>query len=325
MASTRRSLAAGLLATVIVATSPGASVRGQATTGSPEVLDEVVVTGERSGPGLWHVRRGAAQLWILGSLSPLPKGITWRSRQVEQVVTTANAVLVAKPLEIGFARALWIFLTHHDLLMVSGGRRLRDVLPPELYRRFATQREHYVNDADKWERYRPILAAAFLEESAFRRVGLSTRIDLGTAVRALANKHDVPIEEVRMAGVRDILDVLKTVPAATENKCMAAALSTIEIGLPRLIERASAWTRGDIDGMQRLPDSSEDIECRSALITDAGSADLLAQIKRAWLSGLDEHMRGNGTTLAVVNIDLLLDRGGLLDELRARGYSIEAP
>jgi uncharacterized protein YbaP (TraB family) len=310
---------------MIVAMLPVKSVRGQVVGGSPDILDEVVVTGERSGPGLWHVQRGIAQLWILGSLSPLPKGITWRSKQVEQVIANANAVLVAKPLEIGFARALWIFLTHHDLLVVSGGRKLEDVLPADLYRRFATQRAHYVNDASKWERYRPILAAAFLEESAFRQAGLSTRIDLGAAVRALANKHDVPIEEVRMAGVRDILDVLKTVPAATENKCVAAALSTIEIGLPRLIERASAWTRGDIDAMQRLPDSSEDIACHSALVSDSGSADLLAQIELSWLSAIDEHMHGDGVTLAVVNIDLLLEHGGLLDELRGRGYAVEAP
>jgi uncharacterized protein YbaP (TraB family) len=309
----------------IVAMLPIQLVRGQAANGPADVLDEVVVTGERSGPGLWHVRRGAAELWILGSLSPLPKGITWRSAQVERVIGTASAVLVGKPLDIGFARALWIFLTHHDLLMVGGGRRLKDVLPPELYRRFAALRARYTNDTDKWERYRPILAAAFLEESAFRQVGLSTRLDLGAAVRNLARKHDVRIDEVNMAGVRDLLDTLKTVPPATENKCVGAALSTIETGLPRLIERASAWTRGDIEAMQRLPDSSEDLDCRSALTTDAGSADLLARILRTWLAVIDEHMRGNAVTLAVVNFDLLLERGGLLDELRARGYSAEAP
>jgi hypothetical protein len=29
--------------------------------------------------------------------------------------------------------------------------------------------------------------------------------------------------------------------------------------------------------------------------------------------------------VAVVNIDMLLEPGGLLDELRAKGYQIEAP
>src|ERR1700719_365955 len=67
----------------------------------PPVMDEVVVTGERTGPGMWRVHRGAAQVWILGSMSPLPKGITWRSNQVEQVLDGTNQVLVQKPFDIG--------------------------------------------------------------------------------------------------------------------------------------------------------------------------------------------------------------------------------
>ena len=291
----------------------------------PDVLDEIVVTGERSGPGLWHIRRGDAHLWILGALAPLPKGITWRSHQLEQVMLGTDLVLITKPLEIGFARALWIFLTHHDLLMVSGGRRIRDVLPQDLYHRFVTQRARFTTDDSKWERFRPILAAVFLEETALRQAGLSTRIDLGAAVRSIANKHDVNVKEVTIAGVRDLLETLKTVPVATENKCMAAALSTIEIGLPRLVERASAWTRGDIEAMQRLPDSPEDLGCHAALVSDSGSADLLAQMQHAWLAAIDEHMHGKEVVLAVVNMDLLLERGGLLDSLRAGGYSVEAP
>jgi uncharacterized protein YbaP (TraB family) len=314
-----------LAATLVAAVLSTPAARTQPVPDSADVLDEVVVTGERSGPGLWHVHRGDAQLWVLGSLSPLPKGITWHSRQVEQVLATAHTALVAKPVEIGAARALWILLTRRDLLMVPGGRKLKDVLPPDLYARFAAQRARFTKDAGKWERYRPILAAAFLEESAFRQVGLSTRLDLGAAVRSLARKHGVRLEEINMAGVRDLLDTLKTVPAETETKCVGAALSTIESGLPRLIERASAWTRGDVDRMQSLPDSAEDLACRAAIGTDSGSADLLAQIRRAWLAAIEEHMRRGDVTLAVVNIDLLLERGGLLDELRARGYVVEAP
>jgi uncharacterized protein YbaP (TraB family) len=310
---------------LVFAALPVAPGRAQVGGAPPDVLDEVVVTGERSGPEMWHVRRGDAQLWILGSLAPLPKGITWRSRQAEQVMLSANVVLVPKPVEIGYAHAAWIFLTHHELLTVNGGRRLRDVLPPDLYQRFATQRAKYSNDNGKWERYRPILAAAFLEESALHQAGLSTRIDLGAAVRNLADKHNIPVEEVKIAGVRDLLDTLKTVPAATENKCVAAALSTTETGLPRLAERASAWTRGDIDAMQRLPDSAEDLECRAALISDTGSADLLAQIQQAWLLAIGKQMHDQQVALAVVSVELLLEHGGLLDALRDRGYSVEAP
>jgi len=36
-------------------------------------------------------------------------------------------------------------------------------------------------------------------------------------------------------------------------------------------------------------------------------------------------LQSGGVTVAVVNIDLLLEHGGLLDELRAKGYEVEAP
>ena len=120
-------------------------------------MDEVVVTGERTGPGMWHAHHGAAQLWILGSLSPLPKGITWKANEVERVLDSTNRVLVPKPLEIGIVRILWLLITERKLLMVQGGKRLKDVLPPNLYARFAQLRSKYTDDPDKWERYGPSL------------------------------------------------------------------------------------------------------------------------------------------------------------------------
>jgi len=189
------------------------------------VMDEVVVTGERAGPGLWHVHRGSAQLWIMGTVTPLPKNMTWRSKQLEQVLDGTNQVLVRKPYEIGIARALWLLLTQRDLIMVGGGKRLKDVMPADLYARFAAQRAKLTGDADKWERYRPIIATLFLQEAALHQVGLSTRLELGKEVRDLAHKHHVRIDEIKVAAIRDFLDALKSMPAATENKCVAAGWS----------------------------------------------------------------------------------------------------
>ena len=191
-------------------------------------MEELLVTGERTGPGMWHVHRGAAHLWILGSITPLPKGITWRSKQVEQLLDSTNQVLVPKPLEIGIVRILWLLITERSVLMVRGGKRLKDVMPENLHTRFALQRAKFTRDPDKWERFRPIVATAFLQQAAFHQVGLSARLDLGAAVRSLAKKHDVRVEEVKIAGVGDVLEALKTMPPATENTCVEASLVTIE-------------------------------------------------------------------------------------------------
>jgi len=290
-----------------------------------EKLEEITVTGERSGPGLWHVYKGAAQLWIFGTVSPLPKDMTWRSKQLEKILDGTDQVLLAKPFEIGIARALWLLVTQRDLLMVGHGKKLIDVLPADLHARFALQRAKFTKDADKWEKFRPIIAAAFLEEDALHAVGLSTRLDLADEVRSLAHKHRVRIEEFKIAGLHDVLDALKTLPPATEQKCVAASLATIETGMPRLIERAQAWATGDVQRIQSLPESGEVALCRSAITVDPGAGDLYTLLRQTWIENMARHLETGGVTLAVVSMDMLIEPGGFLDALRSRGYTIDPP
>lgn len=301
---------------------------GDAQAQAPESaasLDEIVVSGERAGPGLWHIQGPNAEVWILGTVSPLPRDITWRSAQVEQILGHANLVLVSKPFEIGIIRELWLFITQRSLLIVPGGRSLRDVMAPDLYARFARLRALYSADPDKWSRYRPIIATAFLEQAALHQVGLSARLNVGNEVRALARKHDVRVEEIKIAGVGDFLEALKTMAPDTEHKCVGAALGTIETGLPRLVSRAAAWVTGDIARIQSLPESAEVDACLAALAGDTRAGDLLARIRGTWVAAIEEHLRRGEVTLAVVNMDLLLQPGGLLDRLRSDGYSVDAP
>jgi uncharacterized protein YbaP (TraB family) len=315
-----------LLASWLAASSTALCAEpGSATAAPPDQLQELVVTGERTGPGLWHVHKGAANVWILGSISPLPKGITWRSTQVERLLASTNEVLVPKPLEIGIVRILWLLITERSALMVRGGRRLKDVMPTDLYARFVKDRARFTSDAQKWERFRPIVASAFLEQQAFHSVGLSARLDLGAAVRTLAKKRDVPVEEVKIAGVGDLVDALKSMPASTENTCVDASLVTVESGLPQLIDRARAWATGNIESIQSHPEPAQVDACLKALDSGAASGDLLARIRRTWLAALLKSLANAGTTIAVVNMDLLLEKDGLLEELKQRGYEVDPP
>ena len=291
----------------------------------PQALDEVVVTAERAGPGMWHVHRGDAHVWILGSISPLPRDITWRSRQVESVLERTSQVLVQKPIEISVPRILWMLIADRKVLMVGGGKRLNDVLPPELHARFAAQRSKVTEDANKWERYRPIIAAAFLQQAAFHLANLSMRLDLGAALRELAKKHGVRVEEVKVAGASDMLEALKTMPAATERTCVEASLTTLETGLPRLVDRAQAWANGNVERIENTPELKEVDACRNALDAGKGASDVIGRIRETWLENIEKYLRSAGTTIAVVNLDLMLERGGLLDQLRAKGYEIDAP
>jgi uncharacterized protein YbaP (TraB family) len=271
------------------------------------------------------VHRGAANVWILGSISPLPRDITWHAAKVEEVLQSTSQVLVQKPIELSIPRVLWMLIADRKYLLVGGGKRLKDVMPPDQHERFAIERAKVGEDADKWEHYRPIIATAFLQQAAFHKVNLSMRLDLGAALRKLAEKHGVRIEEVKVAGASDMLEALKTMPKATERICVEASLHTIESGLPRLLERAQAWADGNVDRIENLPELKEVDACRNALDEGKGASDVIVRIRETWLENIEKYLRHDGTTIAVINLDMLLERGGLLDQLRLRGYEVDAP
>jgi uncharacterized protein YbaP (TraB family) len=319
-----RNATSAIIATLLLLVGSAKTQSRAADTPVP-ALDELVVTGERPGPGMWHVHRGDAHVWILGSLSPLPKGITWRAKQVDQLLDSTQQVLVQKPFDIGIPRILWLLITERSVLLVTGGKRLGDVLPANLYARFAAARAKYSGDARKWERYRPIIATAFLQQTAFHEAGLSLGLDLGAAVRGLAKKHHIRVEEIKMAGAGDLVDTLRSLPAAAENACVEASLVTIESGLPRLVDRAEAWANGNVERLANLPEPKEIDACRASLEAGAGAHDLIASMRRTWLNHIESNLQQSGTSIAVVNLDLVMERGGLLDELRAKGFEIDSP
>jgi uncharacterized protein YbaP (TraB family) len=125
--------------------------------------------------------------------------------------------------------------------------------------------------------------------------------------------------------MHDVLDALKTMPPALENACVEASLVTVERDLPRLVERAQAWATGNVELIDRLHEPPEVDACRAALDQGTGASELIALVRRTWFDRVERYLQGDGVTVAVVNMDMLLEKGGLLDELREKGYEIEAP
>jgi hypothetical protein len=121
------------------------------------------------------------------------------------------------------------------------------------------------------------------------------------------------------------LDALKTMPPATENACVEASLVTMEKDLPRLRDRADAWASGNIERIRSLREPAEVDACRAALDAGTGASELIATVRRTWVDNMDHNLQHDGVTVAVVNMDMLLEKGGILDELRAKGYAIEGP
>ena len=294
-------------------------------------IEEVVIEGKHEGPRMWRVARGDHVLWILGTISPLPRRMTWQSDSVEAVLHETQEVLPAWP-SIGVGAnpftALRLYFTWRKIQKSPDHSKLSQQLPAELYARFSALRVRYAPHDSKLEELRPMLAGGKLLDDVLNQSGLTMRNEVQQTVLKLANKRGVKIHQTKMK-VDDPVDVLRDLgetPKESEIACLAAIVSRLETDLGPMQARARAWALGDVDTLRSLPHSVDDrIACLAAVTSSPRVRELVVRAQDDWLIEAEDALRRNKSTLAVQSMDRLLGDEGILAALRAKGYTVEGP
>src|SRR5579871_2288995 len=272
---------------------------------SEDAIAEVVVVGKHEGPRMWRVSKGVHVLWVLGTISPLPKRMTWQSDSVEALLPQTQEVLPAWP-SIGVGAnpftALRLYFTWRRIQESPGHVKLQEQLPPELYARFMALKTRFAPHDRKIEELRPMLAGGRLLDEALDASGLTMRNEVQQTVLKLARQQGVKIHQTKIR-VDDPVDVLKDLgatPKAGEIACLAAIVSRLETDLEPMQARARAWALGDVDTLRRLPHSQDDrIACLSAVSTSDRIRNLVVRAEDDWLIEAVSALAQNPQTLAV--------------------------
>ena len=312
--------------------APGLLPAGQVTE-----LPAVAVSGVVPGPGLWKVSKGDHVMWVLGTLSPLPQHMQWQSRELEEVISHSQQVLLSpaiRPrLDVGFLGKLFLLPSAYGARKNDDGATLQQVLPAPMYARWLPLKQKYLGPKNSIERWRPIFAAQELYKKAIKANGLSRSGGVQASVDALAKKYgvaeqstDYPVEiehphaaikAFKRSGLDDV-------------DCFGRTLDSIERDMPLITARANAWATGDLQALRELPDSERFSTCVSA-ITGAefarklGFADAPARLESLWLEAARKALATNAQTFAMLPMDQLLSADGYLAKLGAQGYRVESP
>ena len=331
---------AGLLAALLLVLGGHVSAQSEGTTENDTAeLPTVVVSGEQPGPGLWKVTSGDHVLWILGTLSPLPKNMHWQSREVEDAIAGAQELLdpprVKVDADIGFFGKLRLLPALVGVRDNPDHATLQQVVPPDLYARWIALKTKYfgAGRGKNIETWRPIFAAIELWNEAIRKTGL-TRSDItGDVVRdaakrakleAVTPEYTVHVEDPR-AAVKEFKQ-----GAMEDLDCFRRTLDRIDGDLDTMTGRANAWATGDIEALRKLPDSDQREACIAAvtgtdLARERGVTDLPERIRKAWLDAASAALAKNAVTFARLPIGDLLAKDGYLAKLKAKGYVVESP
>lgn len=300
-------------------------------------LETMVVTGVQPGPGLWKVSKGDHGLWVLGTLSPLPSGISWKAEEVEALLEQADQVLGPPGLtvdaDIGIFRGLMLLPSAMKASKNPDGKTLKDVLPADVYARWAALKPKYFGRDAGIEKKRPLVVAGELYEKANRKSGLGQKPVVTPVIERVLKRRKmkttpttlkIMIEDPK-AAIKDF-----TREGVNDIDCFRSALDRVEKDLPGMVDRANAWAVGDLDKLRALPSERQARACITALTSadfarKRGMSDVEAQVRTQWLKMAEEALRKNRITFATLPIAELLKPNGYLSYLQARGYMVEAP
>lgn len=303
----------------------------------PAQLQTITVTGEQRGPGLWKVSKGDHVLWILGTVSPLPRDIQWKSKELDERIAQSQELIVGEGVglsaDAGFFGTLALLPSLIGVKNNPDGKTLDQVLPPELYARWVVAKRKYIGHSNWAERLRPVFAAIKLYDAAMDDNHLTDSDFVRKQVRNDAKRAHLAIVTAQVNyTIKNPRAAVKRFKASqiSDVGCFSKTLDSIDMDLVNMTARANAWAVGDIDALRKLPQSDQWDVCtqevsESGIAHELGLSDAAARLRAAWLDEAKKALDKNASTVAVVSMRSLLDPNGKLAQLKALGYTIEAP
>lgn len=302
-----------------------------------EQLATVTVSGAQPGPPLWLVRKGSHELWILGVVSPLPRDMTWQSREVAEVVARSQELIESPSINVGidagFFGKLALIPSALKARNNPDGRTLAEVLPAATYARWQQLKARHIGRDGGIEKRRPVAAASELYAEALDDVKLGGKPVVSPVLDPLVKqaglKRTVVQVKHTIAKPRQMLKEAATM-SFEDAPCFEAMLDTVENDLPLMRTRANAWAMGDIDTLRATPARDTMTPCWNAYATTAigakaGVSDLPRRMREAWLVAAEAALARNASTLAILPMSGLLRREDYLARLEAKGYEVIEP
>lgn len=300
-----------------------------------ETGETVLVVGQRPGPGMWKISKGDNVLWVFATYSPLPVKMQWRSQQVEAIIGKSQRYL--SPPTLGASVGLWGGLKMLPHLAGArknpGGAMLRDVVAPEVYARWRVLKARY-GIGDEAESERPVFVAETLYRAGLKHAGLTSSDEVSKAIEALLVKNNVKtIASHVQLDVPNPGKTLKEFKQASmdDAQCFKVTIERLESDIEAMRARANAWAVGDLEEIRKLNFGDREAACQSAMTSSSALRDGMGlegaekRVRKLWLEAAEHAIANYPTSFAMLKLSNVLRSDYVMTELKARGYTVEAP
>uniref|UniRef100_B0SWX8 GumN family protein n=1 Tax=Caulobacter sp. (strain K31) TaxID=366602 RepID=B0SWX8_CAUSK len=332
LAAGLRRCAAGMTALGLMFSAPAALAQQAVDASGPidlhkvdpeaTLVEELVVNARLPGPAWWKVSDADTTVYVLGVPAMTPAKLEVDESVFKRRVDGANVLIMGQEADVSVVRLI---------ALAVGGKRyfindrpMRQTLPPDLRTRLEARLVMMKEKPDSMDEVKPAFAG-FLVANAGE--GGDVSIHLGGVtdrIRQIAKGKDIArkprIQNLPGYSLVDAIKTLGTAPQPLQELCLDAGLRQAESGEGGIKVTAERWARGEV---------------REVVAADRGFQRCLAStpsIARELRGGQDDAVKAitaalgkPGKAVAVIELRSLLAQGGVLEQLRAKGFTVTTP
>lgn len=278
--------------------------------------NSIVVTAQRSGVPMWIVETPTGTVILVGEIRAIPKTTPWQPDRLRDATAQADRVILGARPKISPGDIFRIMFSGSKFTKLPKDTVASDYLAADQWARLeklgAAHEEDYARQS--------FLLTSFQMLRKELRFNRDTADDASDVVKDAAEKADVPITRAATLRGEDIIDNLAEAEPQVHIPCLGAAMEAVEAGPDIVEQRGSDWRRYDIPAVMANP-----LETALGRCWPWADETLGSELRTIWVERIAEASSAKGTTLAVVPLRVLAERGGVLDQFDGRGFDIAGP
>lgn len=261
---------------------------------------------------LWKATSEHGTLYLQGSVHLLKPSDYPLDPAIEAAYTNSDVLVF----ETDMAKML--SATTQQLIIskaiLSGGRTLADELKPKVYTALTNQLAEVKLPADAVQKFKPWFATMTLMVLKMQALGLDPKLGLDQYFYRKATRDKKPM--VGLETVKFQINLFDELSEGNQSGYVEHALTEIKQMETMLNDMMKAWKNGNLDKLDK--------------ITRAGFKDypgmyekFVTDRNKTWVKELDKLAAKDKTCMVVVGVAHLAGKGGLIELLKQKGYTLE--
>ena len=286
------------------------------------LVEELIVNARLPGPAWWKVSDADTTVYVLGVPAMVPSKTEVDDSVLKRRLDGANVLIMGQEADVSVVQIVALALGGRKLFIMD--QPMRQTLPADLRARLEKRLAVMKERPDSMDEIKPAFAG-FLVANAQEDGKVSISLGgVNDRIRAIAKDRSLRqrprLQQLSGYSLVGAVKTLAQAPEPLQALCLDAGLRQAENGDGGIKRTAEAWARGEV---------------RAVVAADRGFQRCLAStpsIARELRDGRDDAVRAiasalktPGKAVAVIELRSLLAQDGVLDQLKAKGFTVTTP